>query len=93
MKVTTAEGNVVDLDTATAGAHSGRYSTTTVTYYHAEVGVYTPAPSGGSYVQTAVCSHNHTGPNVVDELDECRARLARIINREHRVPKWATLHG
>lgn len=89
----TEEGNELDLEQASASAYGDRYGTTVITYYHAEVGVYTPAPGGGSYCYTARCTHNHTGADVTEQLDLCRSKLARIIDREHRVPKWATLHG
>ena len=58
---------------------------------HATAPVYHPAPEGGSYCNTATCTHDHpdtpTGRRVAEE---CAARLARIIE-SGRLPEWATL--
>lgn len=56
---------------------------------HAEVPFYIPAPGGGQFCNTAVCTHDHpdTEEGVVITR-ECAARLARIIN-SGRLPDWA----
>jgi ATP sulfurylase len=73
---------------ADAYAAPASYSTSTVTYLHATVTVYTPCPDGGSYVQTAECTHNHA---TSDAVRACGEKLRGILSRG-RVPAWAQLH-
>lgn len=60
--------------------------------YHATAPVYYPAPGGATYVNSATCTHDH--PDTREgwqAAQECATRLARIIQRDKRIPKWATL--
>lgn len=88
--VTTTTGHTVDLSDVHASAVQHKYDEVIVRYYRATVDVYLPGPEGSSYCHTATCTHNHGGKDVIDELDDCRARLARII-QSGRVPSWAKL--
>ena len=81
--------------TLPAGTTSGSYGTRptpeTRTVYHGSAPVYYPAPGGGSFCNTATCTHDH--PDTTEgyaAAEECSARLARIIE-SGRLPKWATL--
>ncbi len=67
------------------------YEVEIVRYYHATVPVYYPAPDGGSYCNTATCTHRHADKvGGFAEITECGERLAGII-ATGRLPKWATL--
>jgi hypothetical protein len=94
MKIQTAQGTTADLATVSAAGRFD-YATSTVTYLHANVAVYTMSESGdGQYCFHAICHHNHPDTEAgKDATRICCDRLSNIINSGKRIPKWATLHN
>lgn len=75
------------------GTSSGRTTVEEekVFFLHGSAPVYYPAPGGGTYCNSATCTHRH--PDTLagrHDAEACGARLARIIETG-RLPRWATL--
>lgn len=83
---------VPDLSEVTASSAWTPAEEIIVRYYRAVVRVYLPAPEGGAYCHNVTCTHNHRYNPVADQqdVDLCREKMARIINRDKRIPAWAT---
>jgi hypothetical protein len=51
----------------------------TVTFWHAEITAYTPAPGGGSYCHNFKCTHNHVHWRGAKACEDGMARLCRNL--------------
>lgn len=62
-----------------------------VFYLHGSAPVYYPAPGGGTYCNSARCTHRHPDTREGSEAArQCSDKLARIIS-SGRLPAWAEL--